>query len=376
MFENLSLLELQQYWWIIISILASLLVFLMFVQGGQSLIFQIAKNENEKLLLVNALGRKWELTFTTLVTFGGAFFASFPLFYSVSFGGSYWLWIIILLGFIVQAISYEYRKKSNNILGSHIFELFLTFNGISATFFLGIIVSTMFTGSAFTLDKFNLSTWQSASNGLEAFKNIQNIILGLSLFFLTRTLGAMFFLKYIDNVEILARAGKNVLFNGITFTILFVIFLVFILTKNGYTFNPETNLVYFEKYKYFNNFIEMPIILVLFLLGVITTLFGIYTGSVKHYQNSFFISGIGVILVIFSLFINLGFNNTSFYPSASNLQSSLTIINSSSSKYTLAIMSYVTLLIPFVAGYIIYVWKVLSKNKINKQELENTGHVY
>jgi len=376
MFETLSLQALQQYWWLIISLLAAFLVFLLFVQGGQTLLYQIAKTEDEKTLLINALGRKWELTFTTLVTFGGAFFASFPLFYSTSFSGAYWLWMFILFGFIVQAVSYEYRKKNKNFIGSKSYEYFQIANGVLATFFLGIIVSTFFTGSLFTIDKYNLSTWISSYYGLETLFNFQNIFFGLTIFFLSRTTGAMFFLKYIDNIEINTRASKQILINGFAFVLFFVLFVIILLTKEGFAVDPNSAIVSMQKYKYLNNFIQMPFVLIIFILGVLFVLFGIYKGGVKKSSNSFWVTVTGVLPVVFSLFLVAGFNNTSFYPSTSNLQSSLTITNASSSKYTLISMSYVSLLLPVVIAYIVYVWKVLSKNKINKSELEQTGHVY
>ncbi len=376
MFETLSLQALQQYWWLIISLLAAFLVFLLFVQGGQTLLYQIAKTEDEKTLLVNATGRKWEITFTTLVTFGGAFFASFPLFYSTSFGGAYWLWMFILFGFIVQAVSYEYRKKNKNFIGSKSYEYFQIANGFLATFFLGVIASSFYTGSTFIIDKYNLSSWTSGYYGLEALLNFQNILFGFTIFFLSRTTGAMFFLKYIDNIEITGRASKQILYNGVVFVLLFVVFTIILITKDGFAVNPNSSLISVEKFKYLHNIIQMPIVLIIFVIGVLFVLYGIYKGGVKKSSNSFWITVIGILPVVFSLFLIAGFNNTSFYPSTCNLQSSLTIVNASSSKYTLISMSYVSLLLPVVIAYIVYVWKVLSKNKINKSELEQTGHVY
>ena len=310
MFETLSLQALQQYWWLIISLLAAFLVFLLFVQGGQTLLYQIAKTEDEKTLLINALGRKWELTFTTLVTFGGAFFASFPLFYSTSFSGAYWLWMFILFGFIVQAVSYEYRKKNKNFIGSKSYEYFQIANGVLATFFLGIIVSTFFTGSLFTIDKYNLSTWISSYYGLEALFNFQNIFFGLTIFFLSRTTGAMFFLKYIDNIEINTRASKQILINGFAFVLFFVLFVIILLTKEGFAVDPNSAIVSMQKYKYLNNFIQMPFVLIIFIFGVLFVLFGIYKGGVKKSSNSFWVTVTGVLPVVFSLFLVAGFNNT------------------------------------------------------------------
>ncbi len=376
MFETLSLQALQQYWWIIISILAAFLVFLLFVQGGQTLLYQIAKTDDEKTLLINALGRKWELTFTTLVTFGGAFFASFPLFYSTSFGGAYWLWMLILFGFIVQAVSYEYRKKPKNFIGSKIYEYFQIANGFLATFFLGVIVSSFFTGSPFVIDKFNLSMWTTQYYGIDLLFNFQNVLLGFSIFFLTRTTGAMYFLRHIDDKNVSNRSSKQVIYNGVAFVLLFVVFLTMLLLKEGFAIDVNSSEIVVEKYKYLNNFIQMPFVLIMFLIGVLLVLYGVFMGGVKKSEKSFWITIAGVIPVVFSLFIVAAFNNTSFYPSTSDLQSSLTISNSSSSKYTLTAMSYVSLLVPFVIAYICYVWIVLSKNKINKIELEETGHVY
>lgn len=376
MFETMTLTALQQYWWIIISLIGAIIVFLMFVQGGQTLLFQVAKNENERTLLVNALGRKWELTFTTLVIFGGAFFASFPLFYSTSFSGAYWVWTIILFGFIVQAVSFEFRKKPKNVLGSKVYEYFQMANGFLATFFIGIIVSSFFTGSYFLVDEFNLSVWMNNSYGLELLLNTQNISLGFAFFCLTRVTGAMFFMRHIDNKEIYERSANQILINGLCFVLFFLLFIGILITKDGFAIDPNTGKIYMEPLKYFHNFIQMPFILFVFLLGVLIAIFGIYKGGIQKSGKSFWITITGIIPVVFSLFIIAGFNNTSFYPSAFNLQSSLTIANSSSSKYTLVVMSYVSLFIPFVIAYIWYVWKVISKNKINKSELEETGHVY
>ena len=376
MFETMTLTALQQYWWIIISLLGAILVFLMFVQGGQTLLFQVAKNEGERTLLVNALGRKWELTFTTLVTFGGAFFASFPLFYATSFGGAYWVWAIILFGFIAQAVSYEYRKKVGNVIGAKVYEIFQIANGFLATFFIGIIVSSFFSGSFFLVDKFNLSAWMNNYYGLDLIFNTQNISLGLALFCLTRVTGSMFFMKYIDNKEIAERSANQILINGLCFLLFFLLFIGILFTKDGFAIDSNTGKIYMEPLKYLHNIMQMPIILALFLVGVLVTIFGIYKGGIQKSEKSFWITIIGIIPVVFSLFILAGLNNTSFYPSTYNLQSSLTIFNASSSKYTLTIMSYVTLFIPVVIVYVVYIWRVMSKKKINKEELEETGHIY
>jgi cytochrome bd ubiquinol oxidase subunit II len=376
MFETMTLSALQQYWWIIISLLGAILVFLMFVQGGLTLLFQISKNEDERTLLVNSLGRKWELTFTTLVTFGGAFFASFPLFYSTSFSGAYWVWMLILLGFIIQAVSFEYRKKSKNFLGSKTYEFFLFINGVLATVLIGAAVGTFFTGSAFSIDKYNLSSWMASSHGLEAAFNIQNLSLGLAVFFICRVTGAMFFMHAIESEIIYKRAVKQVLINGLLFLVFFLLFLGLLLTNNGYAIDPITSKVSLEPHKYLHNFIQMPLVMILFLIGVVLVLFGIFKGAFKKKATAFWFTVSGVILAVFSLFIIAGFNHTSFYPSNYDLQSSLTIANASSSHYTLTTMSYVSLLVPFVIAYIWYSWRVLTRSKISKTELEENEHVY
>lgn len=380
MFENLSHLALQQYWWVIVSLLGSILVFLMFVQGGQTLIFTIGKSENERSMLVNSIGRKWELTFTTLVTFGGAFFASFPLFYSTSFGGAYWVWMLILFGFILQAVSFEYRKKPGNVLGAKTFEVFLFLNGLLATVLLGAAVSTFFTGSAFSIDIFNFSRWEHSARGLEAAFNLQNLSLGLAVFFLTRIMGAMHFLNTIDNKEITERSRKQVLINAIPFLIFFLLFLGMMLTSKGYAVNPTDKTVFLEEYKYLNNFLQMPLVLVLFLIGVIMVLFAIFRAYFKSKLKAFWLAAPGIVLVVLSLFMIAGFNNTSFYPSSFDLQSSLTIENASSSHYTLTAMSYVSLFVPFVIAYIWFAWRSLTKKKIDANEINDAKdkgeHVY
>ncbi|MCX7862694.1 MAG: cytochrome d ubiquinol oxidase subunit II [Bacteroidales bacterium] len=375
MFETMELSTLQQYWWILISILGAALVFLLFVQGGQTLLFQVAKTDDERSMLVNTLGRKWELTFTTLVTFGGAFFASFPLFYATSFGGAYWVWMAILFGFIVQAVSYEFRSKAGNVLGKRTYEWFLFANGFLATVLLGAAVSTFFTGSAFSIDMYNLPKWDLPTHGLEAALNIQNLSLGLALFFLTRMTGAMYFIKTIEHDEIIRRSTRQVFWNGLIFVFFFLLFVALLLTSKGYAVD-EKGLVYMEDYKYLHNFLQMPLVLVIFVIGVILSLWGWYRSFSKAIPRAFWCTSAGVFFVVLSLFFIAGFNNTSFYPSYTDLQSSLTIYNASSSHFTLTAMSYVSLFIPFVVLYIAYAWKSLAKMKISKQELENNSHVY
>lgn len=391
MFENLSHLALQQYWWVIVALLGAALVFLMFVQGGQTLIYKLGKTEEERNLLVNALGRKWELTFTTLVTFGGAFFASFPLFYSTSFGGAYWVWMTILFAFIVQAVSYEYRSKPNNFLGKKTFEGFLFFNGAVGTILIGVAVATFFTGAQFSVDKMNLvdlsgqrmpviSAWETPYHGLEAIwtvKNLaflQNLSLGLAVFFLARLSGNLFFINYVNHPEIVERARKSLKTNAILFLVFFLLFAIRLLLIEG--FAVKEGVVSLAPNKYLHNFLEMPLVLVLFLIGIVLVLLGIYKGTFTDDKKAFWFTSPGTVLVVLSLFLVAGLNGTAFYPSTYDLQSSLTIENSSSSHYTLTVMSYVSLFVPFVVAYIWYVWKSMTKKQISLKELEEQDHVY
>ena len=384
MFSNLSYLTLQQYWWIIISVLAAVLVFLMFVQGGQTLIWQMAKNQKERSVLINSIGRKWDLTFTTLVTFGGAFFASFPLFYSTSFGGAYWVWMIILFSFILQAVSYEYRTKANNLLGTKTYDIFLLINGVFATILIGVAVGTFFTGSEFSVDRMNItnvldpaiSRWETPTHGLEAAFNIVNFSLGLAVLTLSRVLAMLYFINNIDNDKLVRRASKQLKLCSVAFLIFFLLSVGFILTKDGFAVNPVTKEVFMEKFKYFHNLIEMPIVLVLFLFGVIGVLYGIFLGAFRSSGKGIWFSGLGTILTVFSLFMLAGFNNTAFYPSTFDLQSSLTIENASSSKYTLTAMSFVSLLVPFVIAYIWYTWRKLSARKVSEADIANDPMKY
>lgn len=376
MFENISYLALQQYWWAIISLLAAFLVFLLFVQGGQSLIFNLGKTKMEKTILVNALGRKWEFTFTTLVTFGGAFFASFPLFYATSFGGAYWVWMAILFCFIIQAISYEFRSKPNNFLGSKTYEIFLLINGILGTVLIGTAVGTFFNGGNFVLDDMNFSTWTNNWYGLEALANFHNVALGLAIFALSRVLAIHYFRKNIDHKVILERSRHFLLISAAIFLITFVYWLVELLMIDGFAYDPDTMMVSMEKNKYLHNFIQMPVNTIIFLLGVVLVLYSIVRSVFQDFENAIRYSGTGTVLVVFSLFILAGYNNTCFYPSISDLQSSLNIQNASSSRYTLVAMTYVSFMVPFVLGYIIYAWKSLNKKKIDENEMNNESHVY
>lgn len=385
MFETLDYSILQHYWYAIDALLGALLVFLLFVQGGQTLIYSVAKNELEKKMLVNTLGRKWELTYTTLVTFGGAFFASFPLFYSTSFGGAYWVWIIILFAFIIQAVSYEFRSKPNNFLGQKTFDIFLLINGIVATVFLGTAVATFFTGSPFHIDEMNRSFWDSPFRGLELaldftrYATFINLSLGVAVFFLSRVLANLYFLNTIDHSEIVSNARKSLLKNAIPFLVFFLFFLANILLIDGYALDPETKAIFLEPYKYLHNLLQMPVVLVLFLIGVVLVLLGIiraYFLTEKCGSKGIWLSGTGTVLTVFSLFLIAGFNNTAYYPSFTNLQSSITIFNSSSSQYTLVAMSYVSLLVPFVLAYIVIAWRSINNKKIDTAEMQEDTHMY
>ncbi len=383
----MSMETLQAYWWIIVSLLGSILVFLMFVQGGQTLLYTLGKTEMERKILVNALGRKWEFTFTTLVTFGGAFFASFPLFYSTSFGGAYWVWMAILFAFIIQAVAYEFRSKPNNFLGHKTFEWFLIINGLLGTILIGAAVSTFFTGSAFSINKMNLtnifdpviSRWEGPAHGLEAVLNWRNVALGLAVFFLSRILAIMYFLNTIADEGILVRAKKQLPFNTVPFLVFFLAYVFALILSKGFAVNPINGTVYMEDFKYLHNLIQMPVVLILFLLGVSLVLLGI--GRVmfcftKCSTKGIWLVGPGSILTVFSLFMLAGFNHTAYYPSTFDLQSSLTIYNSSSSHYTLTAMSYVSLLVPFVFAYIWYAWKSINNKKIDSEEMNSNEHTY
>ena len=385
MFETLSHLALQQYWWIIVSLLAAILVFLMFVQGGQTLIYKLGKTDMERTMIINALGRKWEFTFTTLVTFGGAFFASFPLFYATSFGGAYWVWMLILFAFIVQAVAYEYRTKPNNFLGKKVYEGFLFANGLLATILIGTAVATFFTGSPFKLNLLNHVEWESPYRGLELAFNFGrygtfvNLSLGLAVFFLARVLAILYIMNSVDEENITKRLKKQLINNAAPFLVFFLFFLANILLMSGYAVDPETKHVFMEPYKYLHNFLQMPFVLAIFLIGVIFVLMGIIRPLVDYkmcHNKGIWTSGIGTIFTVFALLLVAGFNNTAFYPSYTDLQSSLTIENASSSHYTLTAMSYVSLMIPFVFAYIWYAWKVISNKKITTKEMEDETHVY
>ena len=376
MFGDLTLIALQQYWYLIVSLLGSILIFLFFVQGGQTFLFRIGKSEAERTILVNTLGRKWEFTFTTLVTFGGAFFASFPLFYATSFGGAYWVWMAILFAFVIQAVSYEFRTKASNLLGKRIYEYFLFINGLLGTFLVGVAVATFFSGSQFSLNEMNGVIWATGAHGLEAALRPFNLALGFTVFFLARVLGLLYFMKTIDHETIISRTKNELRRNAILFVVFFLIFAVWLMLRDGFAVNPDTAEVFMEPFKYFHNLQAMPVVLVMFLVGVLALLGGIAIGLLRDGGNGIWFAGPGTVLVVFSLFILAGFNNTAFYPSAHDLQSSLTIQNASSSHYTLVAMSWVSLFIPFVLIYIIIAWRALSRKKIDEKEMQDEHHVY
>lgn len=369
------------------SLLGGLLVFLMFVQGGQSMLGSLSRKEDEKVLLINALGRKWEYTFTTLVVFGGAFFAAFPLFYSTSFGGAYWAWMIMLFSFVMQAVSYEFQSKPGNVFGATTYRVFLFLNGLIGTILLGVVVSSFFTGSEFSVGKGNIaglgstgiviSQWQSPFLGLELLADLRNISLGLAIFFLARTLASLFFINRLHHKVLEKRSHKFVLYNGVPFVVFFLVFLIWTLFADGYAVNEASGEVYLEKMKYLNNFIEMPLVGALFVLGVVAVLYGIVRSVIDFkFKNGIWFAGVGTVVTVMMLLVNAGLNNTAYYPSSYDLQSSLTIYNSSSSYFTLSVMAVVSLLVPVVLGYIIYAWRSLEKKKLSGDELNNDGHAY
>lgn len=375
---------LQQYWWFVISLLAGLLVFLMFVQGGNALLF-MARSEEERKMMVNSTGRKWEFTFTTLVTFGGAFFASFPLFYSTSFGGAYWLWMIILFTFVLQAVSYEFQSKNGNLLGKGTYRFFLMLNGKLAPFLVGAAVATFFTGSEFVVSKDNMtdtimpviSTWQSPLHGLEALGNIWNWFLGGAVTILAEILGALYFINNIDDERVYNRSRRSLMWTAPIFLLLFITFVLYVLLKDGYAVNPATGEIYMEPYKYLHNFLDMPAVTAVFLAGVVLVLAGILLTLLrKGFKKGIWLTGAGTVLAVMGLMMCAGYNNTAYYPSSADLQSSLTIANSSSSLFTLKTMAYVTILIPFVLAYIFYAWRAIDRKKITAREMKEGGHTY
>ena len=370
---------LQQYWWFLVSLLGALLVFLLFVQGANSLVFSLGSNEEERRLIVNSTGRKWEFTFTTLVTFGGAFFASFPLFYSTSFGGAYWLWMLILFSFVLQAVSYEFQNKLGNLLGTRTFQWFLVINGILGPLLLGGAVATFFNGSNFFVAKNNLvdgfaspviSSWANGSHGLDALLDPWNLVLGFAVFFLARILGILYVMNNVNDENICSRGSVRLIGAAVPFVVLFVAFLVRTLLKDGYAYEPTTGVIMMEPYKYLHNFIDMWYLSVVLLAGVVLVLYGIIRTVVsKTYICGIWPVGIGTVLTVLALLLSAGWNNTAYYPSNADLQSSLTIANSCSSYFTLSTMAVVSILIPFVLAYIVYAWYSIDKKKLDKQEI-------
>lgn len=370
-------ISLQHYWWFIVSLLGALLVFLMFVQGANSLVFSLGATPEERRVVINSTGRKWEITFTTLVTFGGAFFASFPLFYSTSFGGAYWLWMIILFSFVVQAVSYEFQNKLGNVLGTRTFQWMLVLNGIVGPLLLGGAVATFFNGSNFVIDKENLTSlqpiishWANGSYGLDALLDPWNLVFGMAVFFLARILGTLYIINNVDDENIRCRASVRLVGCTVVFLVLFLAFLVRTLLKEGYAVDATTGLIVMEPMKYLHNLLTMWPLLMGFALGVVLLLYGIIRTVVsKSYIKGIWPAGIGVVLAVLALLLCAGWNGTAYYPSNVDLQSSLTIANSCSSEFTLRTMFYVSLLVPFVVAYIAYAWYAMDKKKLTKEEI-------
>ena len=374
---------LQNYWWFLIALLGGLLVFLMFVQGANLHLGNRTLSDLQKRMILNSTGRKWELTFTTLVTFGGAFFASFPLFYSTSFGGAYWVWVLILLSFVFQAVSYEFQNKKENLIGSKAFRIFLMINGILAPLLIGTAVGTFFTGSDFTVNKVAItdpaapviSTWGNGWHGLEALVNYHALLLGCSLMFLTSILGALYILNNVDDNAIQAQMRRTVKMSLVPFLAFFLSWLLILLVRPGFAAD-EDGIISMEKFKYLHNFLQMPAVLVMFLLGVLLVLWGIFKGAFQQSRSGIWPAGIGTVLVVMAVFFIAGYNGTAYYPSCTDLQSSLTIRNSSSSQFTLQVMFWVSLLIPFVVAYIAYAWHQMDRKKITPEEIADTKHKY
>ena len=376
---------LQHYWWFVVSLLGALLVFLLFVQGGNSLLFCLGKTEEQKKMMINSTGRKWEFTFTTLVTFGGAFFASFPLFYSTSFGGAYWLWMIILFSFVLQAVSYEFQSKAGNLLGKTTYRTFLVINGVVGPVLLGGAVATFFTGSNFYINKGNIadaampviSQWANGWHGLDALLNPWNVVLGLAVFFLARILGALYFINNINEDDLVRRCRRALWGNTALFLVFFLAFVIRTLVADGYAVRPETGEVFMEPYKYLTNFLQMPVVLLVFLVGVVAVLWGIIRTLWKPaFDKGIWFAGAGTVLTVLALLLVAGYNNTAYYPSTHDLQSSLTLANSCSSQFTLKVMAYVSILVPFVLAYIFYAWRSIDNRKIDAKEMEEGGHAY
>ena len=373
----MSYIFLQHYWWFVVSLLGALLVFLMFVQGANSMVFSLGKTADERRLLVNSTGRKWEITFTTLVTFGGAFFASFPLFYSTSFGGAYWLWMVILFSFVLQAVSYEFQHKLGNLLGTRTFQCMLVANGIIGPLLLGGAVGTFFNGSNFVVDKGNLTTlqlvishWANGSYGLDALLDPWNLVLGFAVFFLARVLGTLYIINNVDDDNLRSRSSVRLVGAMIMFLIFFLPFLVYVLVKDGFAVDAATGAIVMEPMKYLHNLMDMWYLAVVMVAGVALLLYGVGRTVVSNsYIRGIWPAGIGVVMVVLVLLLCAGWNNTAYYPSNADLQSSLTIANSCSSRFTLSTMFYVSLLVPLVLAYIAYVWRVMDSRKLTHDEI-------
>ncbi len=378
-----TLILLQHYWWAVIALLASLLVFLLFVQGGQGMLYELGRTAAERTMIVNSTGRKWELTFTTLVTFGGAFFAAFPLFYSTSFGGAFYVWMLILLVMVIQAVAYEFRRKPDNIFGERFYNILLVINGIGAPLLIGTAVGTMFTGAEFTVNRANLSIiggestisqWMSPWYGLEALADMRNVCLGLALVFLSRMLAAQYFMNDIDDRTLFGRSRKAMLINAVPFVIFFVAFLLSILVSDGWAVGAD-GIITIEPYKYLHNMLAMPVVTALLLAGVVSVLASVVLGYFRSSRKAIWFGGIGTVVTVWMLLLTLGFNGTAYYPSLVDAQSSLTIRNSSSGLFTLKTMTVVSALVPFVLAYIWYVWREVNKHKIS-QQTANDDHAY
>ena len=385
--ENMSYEFLQHYWCFIVSLLGAILVFLLFVQGANSVASSLGWTEEGKRLVYNSTGRKWEFTFTTLVTFGGAFFASFPLFYSTSFGGAYWLWMLILFTFVLQAVSYEFQNKLGNFLGPKTFQFFLTFNGIVGPLLLGGAVATFFEGSNFIIVKDNLvnsqleiapiiSRWANASHGLDALLNPWVLVFGFAVVFLARVLGILYVMNNVNDEDIRSRGSVRLIGAAVPFLVFFLAYFVHLMLKDGFAYDPATGIIFMEPYKYFNNLISMWYLLIILIIGVVLVLFGIGKTIVsKDYVGGIWPAGIGTVLTVLALLLCCAWNNTAYYPSTADLQSSLTLSNSCSSEFTLRTMFYVSLLVPFVLAYIVYAWRAIDAKKLDKDELHN-DHAY
>jgi len=367
---------LQSYWWMIISLLGGMLLFLMFVQGGQSLIFTLPRTRLQRTMLVNALGRKWDLTFTTLVTFGGALFAAFPLFYSTSFGGAYWIWMTILFSFTIQAVAYEFRSKPSNVFGTKVYDGFLFINGCLGPFLIGVTVATFFTGSDFSLDIFNRVTWGNSWHGLEALANPVNLLLGFSVLFLARILGLLYITNSVDDTDLTKEIRTSLIYNTVPFLLFFILFVILLFMGKGYHVTGDTGAVSVVEHFYFNGFTGNLLIASVFSAGVILVVTGILLGIFRGSSSAIWYSGAGAVAVGMALFFLAGYGDSAFYPSSTDMKSSLTLARASSSRFTLQVMMYVSFIIPFVIAYIWYAWRAVSNKKITAEEISGGGHIY